>query len=112
MLSSPLLLYLQPPLHDVSSLINSDPHVDPVTIALGSDTKNEVADGKMSFVGKGKGVSLDSEDNMNSEETRKVCTWPAVVLVHAAESSSAKMASRNPPLSCLRQALEAAVTAP
>ena len=64
--------YLQPPLHDVSSLINSDPHVDPVTIALGSDTKNEVADGKMSFVGKGKGASMDSEDNLNSEETRKV----------------------------------------
>ena len=71
--SSPPLLYLQPPLHDVSSLINSDPHVDPVTIALGSDTKNAVADGKMGIAGKGKGVSMDSEDNMTPEETRKVC---------------------------------------
>ena len=66
----------------MSSLINCDPHIEPVTISMGSETKNKVADGddevlkSMGYVptsnGKGKSVSLDIEGDISSEETRKV----------------------------------------
>ena len=70
----------------MSSLINRDPHIDPVTISMGSERKNKVADGddevlkSMGYAptsnGKGKSVSLDIEGDISSEETRKVsfCT--------------------------------------